>query len=173
MTVVETKKMIVFPRIPLKLNLPPGYPNVGKISNISIAPEISEYRVSRGEMEINGSYQITVSYFQAREKEDQGLPEQKEPENDDFFCHLRLQADGLFADEEDNYSGNTGRGTELYTVHYTRPFHTFVDIHLIERPRQYKPGMVVERADLSCDGFGSLSGELVLGLVNRARRRPW
>jgi len=106
-TVVETKKMIVFPRIPLKLNLPPGYPNVGKISNISIAPEISDYRVSRGEMEIKGSYQITVSYFQAREKEDQDLPEQKEPENDDFFCHLRLQTDGLFApgipDEGQNY----------------------------------------------------------------------
>ena len=173
MTVGETKKMIVFPRIPLKLNLPSGYPNPGKISNISIVPEISEYRVSRSEMEIKGSYQITVSYFQGRDKEDQALPKLKEVESDDFFCHLRLQADGLFADEEDNYSGSTGRGTELYTVHYKRPFHTFVDIHLIERPRQYKPGMVVEKADLSSDGSGSLSGELVLGLVNRARRRPW
>ncbi|MBU7007812.1 hypothetical protein [Phosphitispora fastidiosa] len=172
MTVGETKKMIVFPRIPLKLNLPSGYPKAGKISNISIAPEISEYRVSRSEMEIKGSYQITVSYFQACDKEDQTPPELKEVENDDFFCHLRLQADGLFVDEEDDYSGNTGLGAELYTVHYTRPFHTFVDIQLIERPRQYKPGMIVEKADLTSDGSG-LSGELVLGLVNRARRRSW
>ncbi len=173
-TVGDTKNVIIFPRIPLKLTLPQDYPCVGRISNVSVVPEISDYRISRGEMEIKGSYQITISYMKTPDKEeDQGPPELKELENDDFFCHLRLQADGLFADAEDNYPGDSETGAELYTVHYTRPFHTYVDLHMIDRPRQYKPGMVVEKADFRCDGPDSFRGELVLGLVNRARRRPW
>ncbi|WP_418791350.1 hypothetical protein [Phosphitispora sp. TUW77] len=173
MMVSNIKNRIVFPRIPLKLSLPSGYPDVGKISNISIDPEITDFRHISGEIEIKGYYQITVSYFQARNEEDLDPPELKELENDNFFCHLKLQADGLFAEEEDNCSGKAGIGTELYTVHYSKPFHTYVDINLIDRARQFRPGMVVERVDLVSDEPGSLSGELVLGLVNRTRRYRW
>ena len=161
----------VFPRIPLRFSLPEGYPNVGRILNVSVEPEITEYRIRQGELEIKGSYQVTISYFEALSEEEQGPPELRELEEDDFFCHLRLETDGLFTDEDDGNSKTGNITSELYTVHFLRPIHTIVDTQFIGRPRYYRPGIAVERAEVTGDGRREIKGELVLSLANRGRRR--
>jgi len=168
----DNHKNHVFPRIPLKLEIPGDYPDIGRILNISVIAEIKEYRITRHEMEISGSYRITVSYFKTPCPPDEGPRELRELECDDFFSHLRIQADGLFTDNQEEPQGTAG-SPELYTVHFARPFHTFVDTQFIGRVRQFKPGMTVVKADLNRKSERLVGGELVLGLVNRTRRRLW
>lgn len=169
MVVQEIQKNYVFPRIPLKFQLPDNYPEVGCISSISVVPEIRDFRLNRGEIEIRGSYQVTVSYFEALK---QSEPDKlREIKCDDFFSYLQIQADGLITDSGEEPAMGTGQSSqELNTVQFERPFHTFVDLEFISRPRTFKPGLIIERVDLEAGEGHSLKGELVLSLVNRPRR---
>lgn len=170
----EVQKNYIFPRIPLNLSIPETYPDLGNISNISVTPEVTNFKYSREEMEIEGQYQLAVSYYKAVSETDYGPPELRELENDDFFGHLKLEADGLFADEDqDGYVNVRNNSTELYTVHFTRRFHTYVDLEFINRPRYFRPGIVVEKVELAPDSTRVLKGELILSLINKSRRRSW
>ncbi len=170
MAIRDIEKTFVFPRIPLNFELPENYPEVGKILNISIVPEITHFRFGRDELEIKGEYQIAVSYIKGQS--DSGTDKLENREFcDNFFSILKIQSNGLFTDDEPESSLiNSKTSPELYTVHFNRSFHTYLDLEVIPRPRFFRPGMVVERAHLERNGGRTLKGELVLGLVNVARR---
>ncbi len=174
MAVQEIQKNYVFPRIPLKFLLPDNYPEVGRISNISVIPKIQKFRFSRDELEIRGVYQITVSYFEALAQSDIESSETRELKCDDFFSNVKLHANGLFRDNEEECLSGTGNASrDLYSVQFSRPFHTFIDLQFIGRPRVFKPGLVVEKVNLDKDQGHSIKGELVLGLVNKTRWSYW
>lgn len=167
----EVQKSYIFPRIPLNLSIPDNYPDMGSISNISVIPEVTNYKYCREELEIEGQYQLAVSYYKAVSEADSGPSELRELECDDFFSHLKLEANGLFADEDQEDSVNVRKNSaELYTVHFSRPFHTYVDLEFINRPRSFKPAIVVEKVGLIPDTLRKLKGELVLSLINKSRR---
>ncbi len=168
MAIRHIEKSFVFPRIPLHFKLPDNYPDLGRISNVSVIPEIRHFRFGREELEIKGEYQIAVSY--TRPKADTDKYENTET-FDDFFSILKIQSNGLLADEETGDKSEEFKDfPELYTVHFTKPFHTYLDMHLIYRPRFFKPGMVVESMHLEISDDRTMKGQLVLGLVNTARR---
>lgn len=170
----EVPKNYVFPRIPLNLTIPDNYPDLGSISNITVIPELTNFKYSREELEIRGQYQVAVSYYKALSEEDYGPRELRELECDDFFSHLKLEADGLFADDDQEDAVNVRKNSaELYTVHFTREFHTYVDLEFINKPRSFKPGIVVEKAELAPDNARTVKGELVLSLINKSKRNPW
>ncbi|PKM81415.1 MAG: hypothetical protein CVU89_09185 [Firmicutes bacterium HGW-Firmicutes-14] len=172
MALRDIQKSYIFPRIPLRLELPENYPDIGNISNVSVVPEIKVYRYSREGLEIKGSYQIIVSYFSALPNEDEEVTEFRELEEDDFFSHLKLQADGLFAETDDTGTGGEAGFPELYTVHFSRAFHTFVEPETVNGFVNFKPGMVVEKINLNDSEEGRLlKGELVFGLVNMPKKR--
>ncbi|MDT3699686.1 MAG: hypothetical protein RO469_09670 [Thermincola sp.] len=170
MVIQEIQSSYTFPRIPLSLLVPAGYPELGKISNFSVVPQIAEYRFSREEMEIRGGYQITVSYFKM-------LSDLKVPVTEprklqcEFFDNMTLCANGLLKDAEECSSEGSADTRELYTVEFSRPIHTFIDLEFIGRPRSFRPVIIVESANLEIAGENSLKGELVLGLANRLRHR--
>lgn len=174
MAVQDFQKNYIFPRIPLNSTLPDDYPDLGRISNISVAPQIKEYHFSRDELEILGFYEITVSYFKKVSLPDHKPAGLKELHCDDFFSSMKIQADGLFGEcGEEVLSGRQENTQELYTVQFTRPFHTFIDLEFITRPRSFKPAIIVEKVELNSEDERILKGELVLGLVNRLRRNTW
>lgn len=158
-----------FPRIPLSFMIPDSYPELGRISNISIVPEISEYHFTREEMEIKGIYQISVSYFKH-------VPEADLPSTGpkalqcEFFGNVKVCSGGFLADSEERLPEGGAGARELYTVQFSRPIHTFIDLEFIGRPRSFKPAIIVERADMDIADGRSLKGELVLGLANRMRK---
>lgn len=167
----EIQKNYIFPRIPLNLSIPDTYPDLGSISNITVIPEVTNFKYSREELEIEGQYQLAVSYYKAVSDTEYGPPELRELECDDFFSHLKLEADGLFADEEQADSVNGRKNSaELYSIDFTRQFHTFVDLEFINRPRSFRPGIIVENVELVADTVRNLKGELILSLVNKSRR---
>lgn len=158
-----------FPRIPLSFVIPDSYPELGRISNISVVPEISEYHFTREEMEMQGRYQISVSYFKHVPDADFASTEPRALQCE-FFGNMTVCSNGLLADSEER-PPESGAGTrELYTVQFNRPIHTFIDLEFIGRPRSFKPAIIVERVDLEIAGGRSLKGELVLGLANRMRK---
>ncbi len=174
MVVSEMPKTYIFPRVPLKLTLPDNYPEIDLIASISVFPEIKDFRFLREELEIEGSYLVSVSYFKASPQTGVQSAKTGTLPGDDFFGSLKLQADGLFADDAEEYlTGTTKTCPELYTVEFSRPLHTFIDLELISHPRTYKPGLVIEKVDLEASGARSFRGELVLGLINKARRNYW
>jgi hypothetical protein len=121
-------------------------------------------------MEIRGGYQITVSYFKM-------LSDLKVPVTEprklqcEFFDNMTLCANGLLKDAEECSSEGSADTRELYTVEFSRPIHTFIDLEFIGRPRSFRPVIIVESANLEIAGENSLKGELVLGLANRLRHR--
>lgn len=171
MAIPKVWKSYVFPRIPLKFELPESYPGAGKISSVTVVPKIRNFRFERDELEIKGSYQVTVSYFKAFPEPIPYPVEQAELQYDGFFSHLKLQSDGFFADREEDYpAGPVNPAAELYTVQFLRPLHTFIDLEFVGRTRNYRPGLVVEKVEVEGGEGRLLKGELVLGLVNRGRR---
>ncbi len=166
----EVQKGYVFPRIPLNLTLPEDYPDIGCISNIAVIPEINDFRQGRDEIEIKGSYQVSVSYIKAETRPHMHVGD-RVLNCKDFFGQLKLQADGLFSEEEDQESRDVSG--ELYTVNFTRPFHTFVDLEAVSRSRYHRPFMAVERVHLEPAEGRLLKGELVLWLATRPRRSGW
>jgi hypothetical protein len=172
MVVHEIQSSYRFPRIPLSFEIPDSYPELGRISNFSVVPEITEYHFSREEIEIRGRYQITVSYFKR-------LPEASFPSTGpralqcEFFGNMTVCSDGFLVDSEESLPEGNADTRELYTVQFSRPIHTFIDLEFISRPRSFKPVIIVERADLDIAGERTLKGELVLGLANRARKSAW
>ena len=171
MALQDIQKNFIFPRIPLSFTLPEEYPEVATISNVSVTPEISGFGFNRDELEIQGTYQVTVSYFKPLIRSDEGPAPVRACNCEDFFGSLKLQADGCIAEYEEPSRSGEGKDThELYTVSFTKPFHTFVDLEFIHRPRSFRPSIVVEKVDLApADGRG-LKGELVFSLTNRNRR---
>ena len=170
MVIQEIQTSYTFPRIPLTFTIPDNFPELGRISNISVVPEIAEYHFSREEMEIRGRYQITVSYFKM-------VPESNFPSTGpralqcEFFGNMTVCSDGFLADSEEGSLPEGDADTrELYTVQFSRQIHTFIDLEFISRPRSFKPAIIVERVDLDIAGERSLKGELVLGLANRVRK---
>lgn len=98
--------------------------------------------------------------------------ERTELKYDEFFSPLKLQSDGYFTEVEDELdASNESSGREVYTVTFSRHFHTFVDNESIGRPRSFRPFMVVERINLEPEGQRLLKGELALQLINRNRRK--
>lgn len=170
MVIKESQKSYVFPRVPLNISLPKDYPDIGEISNVTVIPEINDYRYNRNELELWGSYQLFISYQKAQPGADEEPEELRELECDEFFSHLKLQADGLFRDEEQL---SAQKASELYTVQFTRTFHTYVSTDFISRPRLFKPLIIVERVDVKSKDNRSIKGELVLGMINKPRRGPW
>jgi len=166
----DNQKNYLFPRIPLTLILPDNYPDAGGISNMSVIPKISDYHLGQDELEITGSYRINVSYFKgnlAPEKK----PAATELKYDQFFSALKVQENGLFAEGEESQVSPEGfAGRELYTVSFSKPFHTYVDRQEINPSRSFKPVMVVDKINLWPEGGRVLKGELLLELVNRSRR---
>ena len=167
----EVQKNYIFPRIPLNLVIHESYPDIGSISDITVIPEVTNFKYSREELEIEGQYQLAVSYYKAVSEANNGPPELMELEYDNFFSNLKLEADGLFAENDEDESANIRKNSaELYTVHFTRQFHTYVDLEFISKPRSFKPGIVVEKAEITPDTVRNLKGELVLSLINKSRR---
>lgn len=171
MVIQEIQTSYTFPRIPLSFVIPDDYPEPGRISNVSVIPEIEGYHFTREELEIKGNYQITVSFFKTSPGSIQAAGAR--PLNCEFFSNLKVSSDGFLADSEETHQESENDAREMYTVHFNRPFHTFIDIEFINRPRSFKPAIVVERVDLDIAGKRELRGELVLGLANRVRRGPW
>lgn len=168
----DSEKTYLFPRIPLRLNLPDGYPDVGAISNISVLPEIADYRITQDELELKGNYQINVSYFKKRPASEQAEEEVAELSYDQFFSALKVKDDGLFADDDEREAPAAGRGNrELYTVSFERPFHTYVDLEFINPPRSFKPVLMVDKISLEPGDDRILKGELLLELSGRTRGR--
>lgn len=170
MAVQDIQQNYVFPRIPLNLTVPDNYPDIGRVSNISIVPEVKEFKFTRDELELWGSYLVTVSYF----KNQPATEFVVHKPCDQFFSMLKVRSDGMFAECEDDYtSGYKENSRELYTAHFTRAFHTFVDLEFISKPRSFRPSIVVEKADIDRADERTLKGEVVLGLTNRFRRNIW
>lgn len=170
MALEDNQKNYLFPRIPLTLILPDNYPDAGGISNISVIPKIGDYRLGQDELEIIGSYRINVSYFKGNSAAEKP-PAAAELKYDQFFSALKVQENGLFAEDEDPpASPEVPAGKELYTVSFSKSFHTYVDRQEINPPRSFKPVMVVDKINLWPEGGRVLKGELLLELVNRSRR---
>ena len=167
MVTQEIKTRYTFPRIPLNIVIPESHPKLGRISNISVVPEIAEYHFTREEMEIRGNYQVIVSYFKPEPESFSKDPRTLQCE---FFGNMRVCSDDLLVDSEESLDEGGADARELYTLQLSRPIHTFVDPEFISKPKSFKPVIVVERADLKIAGERSLKGELVLGLANRTRK---
>ena len=170
MALEDNQKNYLFPRIPLTLILPDNYPDTCGISNISVIPKISEYHLTQDELEIRGSYRIDVSYFKGNMApgKTQAATELK---YDQFFSALKLQENGLFVEDVEPQVLPEGPASrELYTVSFSKPFHTYVDRQEINPSRSFKPVMVVNKIDIWPEGGRVLKGELLLELVNRSRR---
>lgn len=167
--ITDVKRNYIFPRVPLNFLLPENYPNAGNISNVSVVPEVKSFRFIRNEMEIHGSYSLIVSYYKADAQTDLEPEVYSElSDDDDFFSHLKMQADGLFADGSEK-TPSKQNNSELYSVNFSRPFHTFVDLEFVNRPRNFKPGITVENVNLETVDGRLIKGDLVLGLINRNR----
>lgn len=173
MGIQEIRKNFIFPRIPLKFSLPEDYPDVGSIANAAVVPEITGFKFTRNELELEGNYQLAISYYKIQGSVGDGPPELKDLETDDFFSHLKLEADGLFAEANNEEGKVTQQAAELYTIHFSKPFHTFVDLEFINRPRTFRPAIVVENVELEPSGGRDIKGQLVLGLINQPRRSSW
>lgn len=170
MVIQEIQASYIFPRIPLSFMIPEGYPDLGRISNISVVPEIAEFHFTREEMEMLGGYQISVSYFKTAPEAKSIAPKTLKCE---FFGNMTMCSDGFLADSEETLSGCSADTRELYTVQFSRQIHTFIDLEFISRPRSFKPALTIERADLEIADERRLKGELVLGLANRTRKNGW
>lgn len=170
MVIKENQKSYIFPRVPLNITLPEDYPDIGEISNVTVIPEINDYKFNRSELELWGSYQLIISYQKKQPGKEEEPEELNELECDEFFSHLKLEADGLFRDEEQL---NAQTASELYTVRFTRPFHTYVSTDFITRPRLFKPLIIVERIDVKSKDNRLIKGELVLEMINKPRRTSW
>lgn len=167
----EIQKTYIFPRIPLNFKLPESYPDADVISNISVIPEITGFKYTRNEIELDGRYTVAVSFYKAEPEQSADADESFDSEADDFFSNLKLEENGLISDRSDEAAAKPRRNSlELYTVHFTRPFHTYVDLEFIPRPRSFRPGMVVDKAGLKPFDGRNLKGELILGLINKPRR---
>ena len=170
MVLEDTQKGYPFPRIPLNLQLPDNYPDVERISSITVTPEIKDIRYNQEEMEIKGIYQVAVSYFRAGQKERESAMEPNDLCVDEFFSYLKLQDDGLFVEDDDEESLVIGANKrELYTASFIRSFHTFVDLEYLGQPAHSKPLMVVDKVELLPEGHRVLRGELFLELVSKNR----
>jgi hypothetical protein len=172
MAIQESQASYTFPRIPLNFSIPENYPELERISNISVIPEITDYHFTREEMEIKGSYQIEVSYFKTL-PEDNFNSTGSGTTKCEFFGNIRVCSEGLIEDPDASFPEDDADTRELYTVQFSRPFHTFIDLEFIARPRSYRPTITIERADLDIAGKRQLKGELVLGVTNLVRRNGW
>lgn len=171
MLAADIQKTYIFPRIPLNFNLPESYPDAGVVSNISVIPEITSFKYTRDELELEGNYMVAVAFYKTQQKQGIDTEESSESEPDDFFSRLKLGDNGLLSDCSGEAAAKIRQNLmELYTVHFTRQFHTYVDLEFVPRPRSFRPGMVVEKAGLEPVDGRNLKGELVLGLINRPRR---
>ncbi len=167
----EVQKTFVFPRIPLSFNLPDDYPDAGLISNISVTPEITNFKYTREEIELEGRYTVAVSFYKTQSEAGNEAEDFPENEPDDFFSRLKLEDNGLLCDCSGEAKAKARQdSSELYTVHFSRQFHTFVDLEFITKPRSFRPGMVVEKAGLEIIDRRTLKGELIFGLINKPRR---
>lgn len=174
MSVRDIPRSFIFPRIPLDLLLPESYPDLGKISNISVIPEIKETKFHSAELEIAGDYQVAVSYFNDVTQTETDYSTAHEMKCEDFFSHLKVHANGLLGETEENVEMKVApKQSELYTVHFIRPFHTYIDYEQLDRPRYFRPGIAVEDVNFEKTGARSLKGHLTLGLINRTRRGRW
>lgn len=172
MVVKDTNKNYIFPRVPINIEIPEDYPDIGEISNISVIPQLSDYSFNRGELELWGSYQVIVSYKKSAPQTWDEPAELCDLSCDEFFSHLRLQADGLFT-EEPHQSNQREAASELYTIQFTRPLHTYVSQDAISKPRFFRPLITVERIEAKTSEKRKIKAELVLALINRTRRGNW
>lgn len=167
----DIQKTYIFPRIPLNFKLPEDYPDAGVISNFSVTPEITNFKYNRDEIELEGKYTVVVSFYKTEPEPVSSTDVLPESEADDFFSRLELKENGLLSEYSGKAASKIKRNSlELYTVHFSREFHTFVDLEFITRPRVFRPGMVVEKAGFESVDGRNLKGEIVLGLINRPRR---
>lgn len=57
-----TAEKYVFPRIPIRMEVPEGMPDIDRINSMAVVPVLDRYVVHSGELELWGGYRLKVFY---------------------------------------------------------------------------------------------------------------
>ena len=150
----------VFPRVPLKLEVPRGLPDIGQLNSMAVVPVLERYQVLDGELEIWGSYNLRVFY--------QPAPIQEINENDnkvdDFLGCLQKQADGLFDISDEGLDKPTEQRGQIYSWKLDKKFHTYAEISGLKPGGKLRVQPTIDKIELEVADSRSLKGSLTVAL---------
>lgn len=153
----------IFPRIPLRLEVPEGLPDIGQLNSMTVVPVLEKYEVHNGEVELWGGYNLKVFYRPVVVPDITSDSGNEEEDFDNFFGYLQMQADGLFdiSEQGHKYSADTCR---ICSWEFEKKFHTYAEVDGIKPGKKVQLQPTIEKIDLKVANPRALKGALTVAL---------